>query len=328
LTPAAALRLDRRFDLVREETIMAQAHILVGGTPARAEPAIRRIGLADLKDALAKGWTDFAAMPSHAVFLCIIYPVIGMVLAGLTLGFSVLPLLYPLATGFALIGPFAALGLYELSRRREMGGRVSVTDVGEVMNARSIDAIIALGILLLAIFLIWIATAKAIYIAHFGYAAPESIEQFVNDVLFTSTGWSLILIGNGVGFLFAALVLTISVVSFPLLVDRDVGAVGALLTSVRAVFANPVTMALWGLIVAALLFLGSLPLFLGLPVVLPILGHATWHLYRKVIEPAPKSRSGQPRRRERQRYAADFPAVLFPGAGETRAAVNPRRPGR
>ena len=302
---------------------MAQAHVLVGRSAGR-DPAIRRIHLADLKDALAKGWADFSEMPSHAVFLCIIYPVIGMVLAGLTLGFSVLPLLYPLAAGFALIGPFAALGLYELSRRREMGREVSVTDAGEVMNSRSIDAIIALGVLLLAIFLIWIATAKAIYIAHFGYAEPESIGQFAHDVLLTPTGWSLILIGNGVGFLFAALVLTISVVSFPLLLDRDVGAVGALLTSVRAVLANPVMMALWGLIVAALLFLGSLPLFLGLPVVLPILGHATWHLYRKAVEPGPRSGSGPLPREERQRYAADFPAVLFPGAGEARA-VNPRR---
>jgi uncharacterized membrane protein len=138
---------------------MAQAHLLVGSSARGADPAIRRIGPADLKDALAKGWADFAAMPSHALFLCIIYPVIGMVLAGLTLGFSVLPLLYPLAAGFTLIGPFAAIGLYELSRRREMGREVSVTDAGEVMNSRSIDAIIALGALLLVIFLIWIAAA-------------------------------------------------------------------------------------------------------------------------------------------------------------------------
>ena len=304
---------------------MAQAHLLVGSSARGADPAIRRIGPADLKDALAKGWADFAAMPSHALFLCIIYPVIGMVLAGLTLGFSVLPLLYPLAAGFTLIGPFAAIGLYELSRRREMGREVSVTDAGEVMNSRSIDAIIALGALLLVIFLIWIAAAKAIYIAHFGYAVPQSIEQFANEVLFTPTGWSLILIGNAVGFLFAVLVLTISVVSFPLLLDRDVGAVGAVLTSVRAVLANPVPLALWGLIVAALLFVGSLPMFLGLPVVLPILGHATWHLYRKVVEPSSAPRSGQHRRpEEHRRSAADFPAALFPTAREV-PAVNPRR---
>lgn len=294
---------------------MAQAHVLVGAAVER-EPAIRRIGPADLKDALVRGWADFSAMPSHAVFLCVIYPVIGMVLAGLTLGFSVLPLLYPLATGFALVGPFAATGLYEISRRREAGLPVSVTDAGHLMNSRSIGAVATLGILLTLVFLIWIATANAIYVANFGYAAPASIAQFAHDVLFTPAGWNLIVIGNGVGFLFAVVVLTISVVSFPLLIERDVGAVVALLTSVRVVLVNPVAMALWGLIVAVLLLVGSLPLFLGLPVVLPVLGHATWHLYRKVVASDPRPRSDHRPRGARRRYAADFPAVLFPSAGE------------
>jgi uncharacterized membrane protein len=297
---------------------MAHAHILVGEAADRGEPVIRRIGPADLKDALVKGWRDFAAMPSHAIFLCVVYPLIGVILAGLTLGFSVLPLLYPLAAGFALLGPVAATGLYELSRRHEAGLEVSVTDAGHVVHSRSIDAIVALGVLLMVIFVIWIATARAIYIGYFGYGTPASFGQFVNEVLFTPAGWQLILVGNGVGFLFAALVLTISAVSFPLLVDRDAGAVVAVLTSVRAVFANPMTMALWGLIVAALLLVGSLPLFIGLPVVLPVLGHATWHLYRKVIEPDPRPRSPYHPRQPRRRYAADFPAVLFPTAGEDR----------
>ena len=297
---------------------MAQAHILVGTHSARTEPVVRRIEAADLKDALAKGWADFSAMPSHAVFLCIIYPVIGMVLAGLTLGYSVLPLLYPLATGFALLGPFAAIGLYEISRRREAGLAVSATDAGEVMASPSIGAILALGTLLLLVFLIWIATAHAIYVANFGYGSPASLSQFVEDVLFTPAGWNLIVVGNGVGFLFAVAVLTISAVSFPLLLDRDVGAVTALLTSVRVVLANPAMMALWGLIVAALLFVGSLPLFLGLTVVLPVLGHATWHLYRKAVEPIRRSRRHMREQPSRQRYAADFPAVLFPSAGEDR----------
>jgi uncharacterized membrane protein len=297
---------------------MAQAHILVGAQDQHDHLTIRRIGVADLRDALIKGWDDFSAMPSHALFLCVMYPIIGIALAGLTLGYALVPLFYPLAAGFALIGPIAAIFLYELSRRREAGEQVSAGDALRVVHSPSIGAIVALGILLMLLFLIWVATAHAIYVANFGYAAPTSIGQFLSDVFTTSAGWTLIVVGNGAGFLFAVAALIVSVVSFPLLLDRDVGAAVALATSARAVLANPVTMALWGLIVAVLLFAGSLPMFLGLPVVLPVLGHATWHLYRKVIEPDPRPHP-QYRSRERgPRHAADFPAVLFPWAKEDR----------
>ena len=291
---------------------MAQVHVLVGAGAEPAVPAIRRIGPADLFDALARGWEDFAATPSHGVFLCIIYPAIGIAIAGLTLGFAILPLLFPLAAGFALIGPLAALGLYELSRRREAGVGASATDALDVLHSPSLGAILALGALLMILFFTWIATARGIYVANFGYAAPASFAQFAHDVLFTREGWTLIVVGNLVGFLFAAVALTISVVSFPLLLDRDVGAAVALLTSVRVVVANPLTMALWGLIVAALLVLGSLPMFIGLAVTLPLLGHATWHVYRKAVAPSPAPRAEYQPRDKGPRYAADFPAVLWP----------------
>jgi uncharacterized membrane protein len=173
-------------------------------------------------------------------------------------------------------------------------------------------AIMALGFLLVAIFLIWLAVAEAIYIANFGYAAPASIRQFVNDVFITPAGWNLIIVGTGVGFLFAVLTLTVSAVSFPLLLDRNVGAAVALFTSIRVVAANPATMALWGLIVAALLVIGSVLFFLGLTVVIPVLGHATWHLYRKAVEPDPNPRPDYQPGKKSHRSAADFPAVLFP----------------
>jgi len=293
---------------------MAYSRVLLGAKTSRTLPAVRDVGLSDLKDALAKGIDDFSAMPTHALFLCAIYPVVGLVLARLTFGYSVLPLLYPLSTGFALIGPVAALGLYELSRRREAGRETSAAHALDVLQSSSIGAIIALALLLFVIFAIWVTIANAIYIADFGYATPASIRQFITDVLTTRAGWNLILVGNGVGLLFAILVLSISVVSFPLLLDCDVGAAVALATSLRVVAKNPVTMAVWGLIVAGLLLLGSLPLFLGLTVVVPVLAHASWHLYRKAVK---ADRNPPPKPHKRQgghRHAADFPAVLFPWA--------------
>jgi uncharacterized membrane protein len=296
---------------------MAHVHILMGTEAAHARPLVRRIGLTDLKDALARGIDDFWVMPTHAVFLCLIYPVVGVLLARLVLGYDILSLLFPLAAGFALVGPFAAIGFYELSRRREQGLDISWEHIFDVVRSPSRGAIAALGCLLLTIFVIWIAVAQAIYVANFGYEPAASIPHFIQQVFTTPAGWTLIIVGNFVGFLFAVAVLTISVVSFPLLLDRDVGVVEAVLTSVRAVAANPLIMALWGLIVAGLLVIGSLPLLIGLAVVVPILGHATWHLYRKVVEPGPlPPHQERPRPPSGRRYAAQFPASLF--AGEDR----------
>jgi uncharacterized membrane protein len=291
---------------------MPSSHVLVGASAGPARPVVRRISPADLLQSLKQGLDDFLAMPSHAVFLCLIYPLLGLWLISLASGYSMLPLAFPLAAGFALIGPLAAIGLYELSRRREAGLDTSLTHAFDVLRSPSLGAIVVLGLLLMAIFLVWLAVAEAIYIANFGYAAPASIRQFAEEVFTTRPGWNLIVVGTGVGFLFAALVLTISAVSFPLLLDRDVGAAVALLTSIRVVIANPLTMALWGLIVAALLVIGSLPLFLSLTVVMPVLGHATWHLYRKAVAPDPASRLDYRPRERAPRYAADFPASLFP----------------
>ncbi len=293
---------------------MAHSHLLLGAGTTAKNIRVRRIGIADLKDALRHGAQDFYAMPTHAMFLCVIYPIVGLLMARLAFGYSVLPLLYPLMAGFALVGPLAALGLYELSRRREAGLETSATHAFDVMRSSSIGGIIALGLLLMGIFAIWIAIADAIYVANFGYATPSSITAFAHDVLTTRAGWNLIVVGNGTGFVFAVLVLTVSVVSFPLMLDRDVGAAVALLTSIRVVMKNPMVMAVWGLIVAALLLIGALPLFIGLTVTMPILGHATWHLYRRAVigDDGPRPTYREPVRGHRS--AADFPAVLFPWA--------------
>jgi uncharacterized membrane protein len=275
-------------------------------------PIIRTIGLSDLHRALRLGWEDFKAVPSHAVILCVIYPVLGLMLARAVFGYSVLPLLFPIAAGFALIGPFAALGLYELSRRRERGEEPSAWDALDVLRSPSFGAMLGLGTLLLALFVTWVATAQAIYVAVFGYGGATSFDEFIRRVLTTPQGWWLIGVGCGVGFLFALVALCIAVVSFPLMLDRNAGALEAMTTSLRVVGRNPLTMAAWGLIVAGLLVVGSVPLFLGLTVVIPLLGHATWHLYREAVAIDPNARPIPPRPPRERRPAADFPANLFP----------------
>ena len=296
---------------------MPNLHVNTGAGESPAYPIVRKIGFAYLKDAVAKGIDDFWAMPTHVIFLAIIYPLVGLFLARMTFGYDVMPLLFPLAAGYALIGPFAAIGLYELSRRREQGIDVSWKHAVGVLRCPSLDAIAALGILLMIVFVIWLATALWLYQLLLGYGSPESIGQFLRDIFTTSEGWILIIAGNGIGFLFAASVLTIGVVSFPMLLDRDVGAKVAVHTSVRAVLLNPLMMAVWGLFVAVALVIGTLPFFVGLAVVMPVLAHSSWHLYRKVVEPdlRGRDRTAAPRPKGR-RYAADFPAVLFPWTHE------------
>jgi uncharacterized membrane protein len=247
-------------------------------------PRVRRIGIADLTDALAKGFSDFGAYRSDVIFISLIYPLAGLVLGQLLLGYEALPLLFPLVSGFALIGPFAAAGLYEASRRREMGHEVSWHDSFGVFQSPAFGSIAMLGIALVGVFLLWMLSAMVIYWLTFGMETPASFTGFVEDVFTTSRGWALIALGVGTGFCFAVFVLAISVVSFPLLLDRNVSVLTAVQTSVRAVRQNPVPMMLWGLIVAGSLALGALPALVGLIVVMPVLGHATWHLYRKVVE--------------------------------------------
>ena len=248
-------------------------------------PAIRRIGVSEILQSVRQGFSDFEAYRSDVIFLCATYAVIGVVLARLAFGSDMLPLLFPLASGFAIVGPLAAVGLYEMSLRREQGAEVGWANAFDVLKAPAIGGIAALGLMLIALFLVWLLAAWLIFQVTLAptLPGPVDIETFVLAVLLTPPGQEMIVMGIGVGFVFALLAMMLSVVSFPLLLDRDTGLDTAIGTSFRAVLANPGPMALWGLIVAALLVAGTALVFVGLMVAVPVLGHSTWHLYRKLI---------------------------------------------
>jgi uncharacterized membrane protein len=247
--------------------------------------AVRRITPADLKDALRQGLGDLEATRADVLFIGVIYALAGLVLAQLAFNQDMTPLLFPLISGFALVGPLAAVGLYEISRRREAGEAVSWASAFAVLRSPAMLSILALGAILLALLLLWLLAASAIYSVTLGPEAPASLGAFLRDAFTTAQGWAMIVIGVGVGALFAALSFAISVVSFPLLLDRPVGVYRAIGASLRAVRENLGVMLLWGLIVAGALVAASIPVLLGLIVVMPLLGHATWRLYRKVVAP-------------------------------------------
>ena len=229
-------------------------------------PKVRRITTTDLRAALAEGFADFEAYRTDVLFVGVIYAAVGLVLARVVFQEDLLPLLFPLASGFAIVGPFAAVGLYEMSRLREMGVAARWSNAFDVFRAPAVGAISVLGAALIATFLVWLFVAWEIYLSTFGPTPINSLAQFVHDVFRTPGGQAMIVLGIGVGFLFALFAMAISIVSFPLLIDRDVGLDTAIRTSIRAMTANPGPMAAWGLIVAAGLVIGSLPLFVGLVV--------------------------------------------------------------
>ena len=244
---------------------------------------VRTITTSDLREVLSEGYRDFLDRRGDLIVVGLIYPIIGFVAAALALGGDLIPLFFPIAAGIGLLGPVAAIGFYELARRREAGLDASWRHFLDVTKRPGWDSIMAVTGILLVIFFVWVATAWVLYAA-FIDTPPESVSYFVERLLITQGGWQLIVVGNLVGIAFAVLVLVLSVVSMPMLVDCDVGARTAIATSIRAVMANKREMLLWGIIVAALLVLGSIPAFVGLAFVLPWLGYSTWHLYTRLVD--------------------------------------------
>lgn len=248
-----------------------------------AEVEIRELTFDDLREAIEGGVADFAACRTDVIFLCVLYPIVGFVLVWLAADNALLPLIFPVVSGFALVGPIAAVGVYEMSRRRELGEPVNWTTALDVVRSPSFGAIVVLGLFFVVLFGLWILSADAIYAVTLGPEPPASVAAFAAAALTTAAGWAMIVVGVFVGFLFAALALAVGVVSFPMLLDRPVGFPAAILTSLRVTLRNPRVVFAWGAIVAASLAVASIPLLLGLVIVLPVLGHATWRLYRRAV---------------------------------------------
>ena len=250
-----------------------------------SEIVIRKIGVNDLWQALKEGFDDFQAKPSHIPFIIVIYPLFALLLTLFLLGDNLLHLAFPVVAGFTLLGPVVSVGFFEMSRRRERGLDVTWRSAFDFVHTSSFATIVALSVAMVLLYVAWLFMAQFIYFGLFGAGSPESISDFATEVLTTRRGGALIFYGNFVGLIFAVAALAISVVGFPLALDRPVTAITAASTSIRAVTSNSLMMALWGLIVVVLLAAGSILFLIGLAFVLPILGHATWHLYRKLIEP-------------------------------------------
>ena len=249
-----------------------------------AQIGIRTIGLNDLWRALKEGYDDFNAMPTTGVFLTVLYPLFALLLTLFLVGKNLLHMAFPMVAGLTLIGPAVSVFLFELSRRRERGLDVKWRSAFDFIHSASFAPILALSILMMLLYLAWLFMAQFLYFGTFADDVPASASDFVTQLVTTRRGVGLMVYGVLLGFFFAVAALAISVVAFPLLLDKPVTAATAVVTSIRAVAANFMVMAVWGMIVVALLAAGAIVFLLGLAVVLPILGHSTWHLYRRVVE--------------------------------------------
>ncbi len=262
---------------------VSQSAARLGSSDTASIPEVRALTYVDLREALKAGMADFAACRSDALFLVVFYPLVGLVLVMMSMSANMLPLVVPLILGFALIGPFAAVGLYEMSSRREAGLPARWGDAMSVIRSPSFGAILMLGFYLAALFIAWLVAASMIYNATLGPDQPDTFMTLITAALTTGAGWTMIILGIAVGACFAVTALAISLVAFPLLLDRHTGLPVAVITSIRVLRASPAVVLSWGALVGISLAFGALPFLLGLILVVPVFGHATWHLYRRAV---------------------------------------------
>ena len=265
---------------------MATNMIARGKTPRRTKQIpIRNISDGDLRSSLSQGLDDFKTFRGDIIFAGLIYTVLGLAAVVMTTSMPLMPFFLPVVAGVGLLGPVAAVGFYELADRREAGEtNLHWFNFLDVRKRRTVDDMGMVAGLLLAIFFLWLLAAGALYGLIFGWTTPASVSDFLSMVFTTPRGWALIVSGAVVGAIFGWIVLALSVASLPMLVDCDVTAGEAVSASWRAAHANKGEMLRWGIVVVALLVLGSIPLFVGLAFVLPWLGYSTWHLYTRLVD--------------------------------------------
>ena len=261
---------------------MATVSPVSPAVPARIP--VRKISDEDLKASLREGLEDFRDMRGDLIIAGLVYTLIGLAAAVMTTNGPLMPFFFPVVAGVGLLGPVAAVGFYEVARRREDGQGSGWRHMFDVLRRPSVDDMGIVAGLLLGIFVLWLLAAGILYVALFGWATPTSLPGFLATVFTTPRGWALIALGAVIGAAFGWVVLSVSVASLPLLVDCDVSASDAVSASWRAAHANKPEMIRWGVTVLNLLVLGSIPLFVGLAFVLPWLGYSTWHLYTKLID--------------------------------------------
>lgn len=284
-------------DLSKRGSIVMVAITHHGGAPvfrdiclSADEIKIRKIGVKDLWQSLREGWEDYRIKPiSTFTLLILYYPLFVIVFTLSSLGQNLRFLIFPAVAGFTLLGPAIAIAFFEMSRHRESGLRMSWRQAFGFIHTSSFAPILALSLIMTLLYAAWIYLAELIYFSLFAATPPVSVADFLNQLVTTRHGGALIFYGNFVGFLFAYAAMAISVVAFPLILDKPVTSFTAISVSVRAFTANAYVLALWGLIVAVIMAVGAALFFIGLAVAMPILGHATWHLYRKIIEHEPSS---------------------------------------
>lgn len=245
-------------------------------------PEILHVDFSDIRAALAAGWRDFIKAPHYGLFFACFYVVGGWLIYWSFTAKGQLVWSLAAGAGFPILGPFIACGLYEVSRRLEAGEALNRTQIFTVIFRQKDRQIPSMAAVIVVFFLFWNFLAHMIFALFLGTATLTNISSSL-AVFASVQGLTMLAVGSSVGAVFATLLFSLTVVSLPMLLEREVDFVTAMLTSVGVVTESPLVMLGWGMLIAVLLFVGMATGFLGLFVVLPILGHATWHLYRRAI---------------------------------------------